>query len=229
MARRPAAAVFAQVDPIVLHDLETGDAGRLRAGGVLDGLRFDSIELGDDDLTGASLLDCELVDVRAHGARLQGSSLAEVIIERLDAPVLHAARARWRGVSIADSRVGSLDVAGAVWQSVLVRGCKLGYVNLRGADVTNVRFEDCVIDELDLATATLSRVGFAGTRIATLDLSGARLDAVDLRGADLSRITSLAGLAGTTMTEEQVQALAASFAAHLGIGIDVDPGPGDSA
>ena len=220
MAKRRSPRAAADAGPIVRRDLVLGDAAMIRAGAVLDGVRFDGIDLSGDDLTGSSFLECELADLRAHETQLRATTLTDVVFRRLDAPALSAARSRWRDVELSESRIGSLDLAGATWQSVLIRGCKLGFVNLRGADIGNVVVEHCTIDELDLGAATAARVTFIGTRIGTLDLSGARLSAVDLRGADLHRITNLPGLAGSTMDDAQVQALATSFATHLGITID---------
>jgi uncharacterized protein YjbI with pentapeptide repeats len=219
VARRTIAPSPASLAPVRLTGLVGGEAAELRAGVMLDGRRFEATDLADRDLTGIGLLECELIDVRAGGAALRGASIAHAVIRTMDAATLGAARSRWREVEIHGSRVGSFDASEASWQSVLLRGCRLGYVNLRGATLENVIFEDCTIDELDLGAATVARASFTATRIVSLDLSGARLSTVDLRGAELQRITSLPGLAGTTMDDHQIQALAGSFARHFGISI----------
>lgn len=50
-----------------------------------------------------------------------------------------------------------------------------------------------------------------------LDLTRARLAGADLRGADLRELDGLGGLAGTTISSDQLLELAGPLAAHLGI------------
>ena len=100
---------------------------------------------------------------------------------------------------------------------VTVRGGKIDYLNLREAHLTDVRFEGCVIGDLDLIGAHATRLVIAGCRIARLDLTRAVLTDVDLRTADLSRLDGLAGLAGATISQEQLLDLAPALAAHLRI------------
>ena len=54
-------------------------------------------------------------------------------------------------------------------------------------------------------------------RIGRLDVTRARITSADLRGAELRRVDGLPGLAGATISEEQLLELAPALAAQLGI------------
>ena len=71
----------------------------------------------------------------------------------------------------------------------------------------------------DLGGARVARLAFHDCRIETLTLSGAKLAHVDLRGAELSRIVSVAGLAGAWISDTQLADLAPLLASELQIGV----------
>ena len=117
-------------------------------------------------------------------------------------------------------RLGALEAYDAHWRSVRFVGCKLGFVNLRRAKLAEVQFSDCVIEELDLVDAQARRVRFADSRIGHLDVQHANLRDVDLRGANVTSISGVTELRGTTMSTDQVTFLAPMLAAGLGIHVE---------
>ncbi|MDO9395367.1 MAG: pentapeptide repeat-containing protein [Herbiconiux sp.] len=209
-----------RLDPIILNDLVEGFAGDLDAHAGVEGLRFSGIDLAGRDLSGATVLECELLGVAAHEVAFRSASFVETRIERLDAPVFRAPRSRLRDVTLESSRLGSAEFYESSWQSVRVTGCKLGYLNLGGAVLDDVLFTDCTIDELDLSDARATRVAFEGCRITSLRLTRATLRDVDLRTVELQALVDASGLRGATLDSRQVAQLADLFAAQLGIRVE---------
>lgn len=219
---KPARPASPRIDALVLTDLVDGDDADLVAGAVVEGRRFAAADLSERDLTGLRVDECEFGGVAAHETRLRGVVIRETLVERLEAPVLHAPRAELRDVVIAGSRLGSVEFIDNRWQSVRFVGCKLGFVNLRGSEIRDVRFTDCDIEELDLGNARAERVAFDGCELRALAVTGATLRDVDLRGLDFAAMSSLegvAGLRGATLDSMQVALLAPSLASHFGIRI----------
>jgi len=206
-----------RIEEIVLVDLDDGAVAELTAGARVEARRFTDIDLAGRDLSGMRLDECELSGVFAHEARFRGTVLRDVVVERLEAPVLHAPYLDLRDVSVTSSRLGSVEFHDGRWQSVRFVGCKVGFVNLRGAEIRDVHFVDCTIDELDLGNASAERVAFDGSEMRALDVTGARLRDVDLRGLDPAVIDGIAGLSGATLDALQVAMLAPHLARHLGI------------
>ena len=165
---------------------------------------------------------CAFRRIGLDGTRLRGAHFRQVTLAELDAPEFAAPRSEWRSVSIAGSRIGSAELYESVWRSVTVSGCKINYLNARTATWQDVVFAGCALGELDLSEARVTRLAFRDCRIETLTLSGARLADVDLRGAELSRIVSVAGLAGTWISDRQLADLAPLLARHLQIGLAPD-------
>lgn len=161
-----------------------------------------------------------VVGLRVAQWRAPGLAISESVLERIEVVSLHAAEAGWRQVEIRDSRIGSAELCDSIWRSVHFSGCKLGYLNLRDAQVSDLQFTNCLIEELDLMRAKASRVSFTDCRIGRLELTGSRLADVDLRGAQLSDVGDLAGLAGATVSLEQLLDLAPLMASRLGVKVE---------
>lgn len=178
----------------------------------------------DHDLTGADLhftsfTECAFARTRLDRAALRGARFHQVIMNQLDATTLAAPGSHWRQAEINGSRIGSAELYESTWRSVAVTGGKINYLNARTADWADVTFADCVLEELDLSGATVTRLAFAGVRIGTLTTTGATLSDVDLRGAGLSVVNGLAGLAGAWIDGVQLIDLAPLLAAEFTINV----------
>lgn len=184
-----------------------------------EGERYDAVDFTDADLEFTSFTSCAFQQVRLNEARLRGARFAEVALEGVDAAVLAAPRSSWRNVQLTGSRLGSVQLYESTWRSVTIERSKIDYLNARSAQWQDVRWHDCTITELDLGQAVISRMAFEDCRIGTLHTGQARLADVDLRGADLRVLEGLAGLAGSWITESQLEALAPQLAAHLSISV----------
>ncbi|UCR88415.1 pentapeptide repeat-containing protein [Mycetocola spongiae] len=206
-----------RLDPILLQDLAEGYESELEAGSHHDGLRFSDAQVSGGSLAGAEFAECEFLGLDLSEVELRGVRFVDSRIERLNAPVLKAARSSMRDVRLSNSRIGSGDLYESSWQSVEFIGSKIGYLNLRGATIHDLRFTDCTIDELDLGGARVTRMAFSGSDLDNLDITGSTLVDADLRGLDLRSLRGLESLAGVTMSEEQFARLSPLLAAMLGV------------
>jgi uncharacterized protein YjbI with pentapeptide repeats len=206
-------------DPVVLGDLVPGTAEDLVPGADLDGVEITDVHLDRVELRGARADGSRLDGLRADEADLRNLTLTEVVLSRVDLPVVQGVRTRWRDVEVRDARIGSGELYESTWQSVRFVGCKLGFVNLRGATLQDVVFSGCTVDELDLVQARATRVAFEDTRVRRLDVQASTLQDVDLRGAGLTELVGTDALRGTTISPAQLAQLAPVLAANLGIDV----------
>jgi uncharacterized protein YjbI with pentapeptide repeats len=205
-----------------LGTLDQLEAAELGPGELRSDERFADADFGGLNLTSTSFVGCAFERVRLLQTNLRGAQFADCTLVDLDAPVLTAPRSSWRSTRLSGSRIGSGEAYESTWRSVLVEGCKINFMNLRSAEWTDVVLRDCVVDELDLSYATVKRLALERCRIGTLDVSDATLADVDLRGAELSAVNGLGGLAGAWISETQLLEFAPLVAAHLGLRVAPD-------
>lgn len=196
-------------------DLSPGTDAQLVGGA--EGLRFEGIELQDEDLRGTSWVECVLENVGIFGADLSALTVAESSLRGIHAPHLRAPRSSWRAVHIAGSRFGAAELYESVLDSVQITGCKLDLVNLRAAKLTDVVFESCTIGELDFSAASVRRLQFRSCQVDTLVLSQAALAHADLRGAQLESLVGMESLRGVVISPTQLADLAPRLAEHMGL------------
>ncbi|MBC9955426.1 pentapeptide repeat-containing protein [Leucobacter sp. cx-42] len=205
-----------QLSPLHLPHLAEGYVGDLEPGCDLDGIQFSKVEL-PNDLSGASFLDCELVDCSVERLQLRGGRMIQTHLNRLAAPGLAANGSTWRDVVITASRLGAVDVPDAEFRRVLIVDSKLGWVNLRGANVRDVLFRNCTLDEVDFGGAKVDRVKFENCRTRKLTLNRTQAKNLDLRGLDFAAFEGFEGLRGAVLSHEQLMYMTTAFAEHLGI------------
>jgi hypothetical protein len=199
-------------DSSVLH--RHGDHVRERIAGLT----------GAVDAAHAALTECAVVAASLDRLDLTGATLVDVELQELRASSVSAREARLRRVRVSGGRIGSLDLGGAGVDEVELRGVRIDYLSLGGAKVEDVLIAGCTITTIDLPLATLSRVRFEDSRADEVDARGMRADSLDLRGLDAVGYLDVAALRGATLSPWQVEQLAPALAASLGI--DVRDGAG---
>lgn len=209
-----------RIDALHLVGLEDGDPDELGRDADLDGVRYADLVVPTLDLRGARVASSQWAGLSADEMDVRGARFSEVALDRVNVPVVRAARSQWRDV-VVSGRLGSVEAYEAQWRSVHVTGCKVSYLNLRGAEVTDLAFTDCVIEELDLLEVVARRVRMTGTRVGQLNVQHADLQDVDLRGATFDGVDGVLGLRGATVSPDQLGLLAPLLAA--GLGLDVEP------
>ncbi|WP_309102594.1 pentapeptide repeat-containing protein [Microbacterium sp.] len=212
MARSPESPVPPRVTRPDLPDtlaaaVPSRRADLLAARLVLDGeadLAYASLEqcvitadAGTVDLTGATLLDVAMTDVRLASLVLRGASI--------------------RRLRISGGRIGTLDLSGSRIAELDLRDVRIDYLTLSGARVDDAEVTGCSIRTLDMPQAELTRVRFTSATADEVDPRGMRAADVDLRGLDALAFLDANSLRGTTLTPFQVQQLAPTIAAGLGI------------
>lgn len=178
-------------------------AARLDLSGTVD-LAYASLEqctIAADadsiDLVGATILDVDMADVRVASLSMRNAGI--------------------RRLRITGGRIGTLDLSGTRIDELELRDLRVDYLNLGGAKGTDILIADSTIRTLDMPQAQLVRVRFDACRSDEVDPRGLRATDVDLRGLDAVAFVDANGLRGTTLTTFQVQQLAPTMAAGVGI------------
>ena len=165
------------------------------------------------------LTECAVDAASVSRLDLTGATLTDVEIGELRATEVVARNSRWRSVRMTGGRIGTFDLSGAELGGVELRGLRIDYLSLRGATATDILVADCVIGSIDLPLATLSRVAFrarARTRWSRTDCGPSTSTCGVWTRSTFTRPDTLRG---TTLSESQVAALAVPLA--LAAGIDV--------
>lgn len=202
-----------------LLSLEAGEISQLLASKHHEGVRFECLDVSEEDLTGVTFSECEFDGLVANDTQLQGARIVETKLTQVIAPTLRARRSTWNGVELSSSRLGAIEAYDPQFSQVCFEGSKLGWLNLRASKLQDAVFRGCRIDELDLSDATLHRVAFEDCAVDTLTLNGTRSKPLGLRGLQFSRIEGVEGMRGSRITEQQAIELLSIFAGHLGIEI----------
>jgi uncharacterized protein YjbI with pentapeptide repeats len=205
--------------PLELPDLTEAEAASVVAGADVEAARLVRTEAADLDWSGSTIRECEVGPVAAGAWRLDRARLVDSRLRELDVTSMRARNSTWRTVEVVRGRIGALDLAGAQWDGVGWSAARLGYVNLRDSTLSDVVLADCRIETLDLGAAQCLRVALDACTIDELVVTHARLADVDLRGSRIARIEGAAGLAGATVSAEQLLDLAPQLAAELGINL----------
>ncbi|MDQ4213047.1 pentapeptide repeat-containing protein [Microbacterium capsulatum] len=212
MARPTVRPVPPRVSPPDLPEALNDAAGRRNGDHVLQRIpladdlahaRFEQCSLSGSadraDLTGVTLLDVEIVDVRA------------AVVTLKDATV--------RRLRISGGRIGTLDLSGAHVAELILEHARIDYLTLAAAKIQDSLIADCTLTTLDLPAATATRVRFERTRVDEVDTRGLRADSLDLRGLDAEAFLDVSALRGATLTPHQVALLAPVFARAAGIDV----------
>jgi uncharacterized protein YjbI with pentapeptide repeats len=178
---------------------------------------YQRVDLSGRDLRHSTFSECAFVGTDLTGADLTGTHLVESDLSEVEAAHLTAPRSLWRHSTVSRSRLGAVEAYEANFDGLVVADTKISYLNARSATWKDVLLQRCVVDELDLVGARLIRVRFEECQIGSLELSRTSCRDVDLRPAELRQISGLAGLAGCTISPEQLYDLSGALAGHLGI------------
>lgn len=180
-------------------------AARLDLSGAVD-LAYASLEqcvISADcdtiDLTGATILDVDVSGFRATSVKLRNAGI--------------------RRLRITGGRIGTLDLSSTRIDELELRDIRVDYLSLGGSKASDVLIAGSTIKALDMPQAELTRVAFENCRSDEVDPRGMRATHVDLRGLDADGFMDTNSLRGTTLTTFQIQQLAPTIAAGLGIQI----------
>jgi len=190
----------------------------LEPGADLDGLEVVGHRLDGQDGSSARVLECSFSGCSLDGVRLDHARVIDTTVADSRAGELLLASSTWQDSAWTDLRLGAVQAYGSTWTRMRVSGGKIDYLNLRDAHLTDVTFVGVMIDELDLARVKATKLSFEDCRVRRLLLSGATHRDTDLRGiAGLEQIEGIDGLAGATISPDQLVDLAPALADHVGL------------
>lgn len=170
------------------------------------------------DLAHASLEQCTIT-ADADTVDLTGATVLDVAITGIRVASLSMRDAGIRRLRITGGRIGTLDLSTTRIDELELRDLRIDYLTLGGAKGTDILVVDSTVRALDVPQAQLTRVRFENCRSDEVDPRGLQAKDVDLRGLDAAAFVDVNGLRGTTLTGLQVQQLAATLAAGVGIRI----------
>ncbi|KMM46287.1 hypothetical protein CWIS_06020 [Cellulomonas sp. A375-1] len=190
----------------------------LEPGGDYDGLTLRGERFDGQDASEARFLDCAFEQCTLDDTDLSHARLVDTSWAGVRSATLRIAGSAWQDGTLHDCRLGAVQAYAVRWTRVHVVGGKVDYLNLRDSTLEHVRFTGVVIDELDLARVRATHLTFEDCRVRRLDVTGATLKEADVRGIrDLQHLDGVAGLAGATVSTEQLVELAPALAEHLGL------------
>jgi len=171
---------------------------------------------GSVDLAYASLEQC-VISANADTIDLTGATILDVDVSGVRTTAVKLRNAGIRRLRITGGRIGTLDLSSARIDELELRDLRIDYLSLGGAKASDILIVDSTIKALDMPQAELTRVAFENCRSDEVDPRGMRATDVDLRGLDANGFMDTNSLRGTTLTTFQIQQLAPTIAAGLGI------------
>jgi uncharacterized protein YjbI with pentapeptide repeats len=169
------------------------------------------------DAAHSSITECTLTESSVERLDITGATLVDVDVRDLRATTLSGRGARLRRVRVIGGRIGTLDLADADLDEVELRGVRIDYLSLAAARITDLLVADCTIGTLDVPQAIMTRIGFENSRADDVDTRGLRAKDLDLRGLEAVSYLDAASLRGATLSPRQVEYLAPAMAEALGI------------
>lgn len=181
----------------------TGEPQKLSAFG--DQLEFDEVSFAG---------------VEAESTNLEKISIIDGVLEKCNLSAAKVTESLWQRVKILDSRMSGIVWYDAILKDVEFVNCKIDLANFRATKFKNVIFRDCLLSGSDWQGAELTNVIFEACDINDIDLNSCTMKNVDLSSSTFTNIKGVRGLAGVTMTRQQLIMLAPIFANELGIKIE---------
>ena len=169
------------------------------------------------DAAHSALTECRVAAASVTDLTLTGATLVDVDIVDLRATTVTARDARLKRVRITGGRIGTLDLADAQLDEVELRGVRIDYLSVAAGALDDVLMAECTLTTLDMPQARCQRVRFDGSTADEVDSRGLRAQDVDLRGLEAVSYTDAASLRGVTLSMRQIEQLAPAFAETLGI------------
>jgi uncharacterized protein YjbI with pentapeptide repeats len=178
--------------------------------------------VNDQDLSGikvkaVNMSEAKLSKVNFAGADLEKLGLIDVVLAQGDMTTAGCVEASWRRIRLSNMRCSGLKLQTSTLRDVTFEDCKLDLANFRFTKLKNVVFKDCVLDEADFYNAGLEKVQFLNCSMSQTEFSSATCQAVDLRTSDITAISGINGLAGTTIDSVQLVAISHALAASFKI------------
>ena len=116
------------------------------------------------------------------------------------------------GARFLECELADCDLDGVAFDRARLSTCRLADVR-----ATTASFVDATLLDVVLTGGRLGALTAHGAELTRVGLEGVKVDYLDLRGADVTRLDGVDGLAGCTISREQLTGWAEGIAAQLGI------------
>ncbi len=204
-------------EPALPSGLDRVEIALLRHDDRICELELTGAELSDQHANGVGFEMVKLTSVDLSGSRLEHLSILDGMLHDCNLANVHGRRARLNRVVIERSRMTGIDLADAALVDVTVRGCRVDLASFGASRLERVTFEDCALGQSDFLEARLDAVRFHRCELLRADFRGARLRHCEFRRSDLTDLQGIESLRGAAMEWPDIVAMAAAWAAALGI------------
>ena len=164
--------------------------------------------------------EVSFVGIEAESADLSKISIIDSLLEKCNLSAAKVTESLWQRTKITNSRMSGVVWYDAILKDIEFVNCKIDLVNFRATKFKNVVFKDCVLTGSDWQGTILTNVVFDSCNLDDADVNKCTMNNVDLRSSTFTSLKGLSGLAGATMSRQQLIMLAPIFADELGIKIE---------
>lgn len=123
-------------------------------------------------------------------------------------------------VVITSSQLTGLQLPEGNFSSVIIQSSRANLTNFRNARFEACAFIDCDLSEADFGGATLTNVLFEKCMLDTIDFSNCKMKNVQFKSCSLATIKGTNGLAGATISDQNLIEIAPLLASELKISIE---------
>jgi uncharacterized protein YjbI with pentapeptide repeats len=190
------------------------------AGGRLEDVTLDGLDLADRELDDLVLERCHLRAVTFTGAVGDGLTWRDVRLDGCELSGARLAGASFHRVAVGHGRGMGLVLADATARHVRFVECRLDGANVRAADLDQCVFERCSLVDADFSGSKLTAVAFTDCDLTRAEFHNVRCERVRLEHCTVEGLRGVAGLRGAVVTPDEVVPLALSAFATLGITVD---------
>jgi uncharacterized protein YjbI with pentapeptide repeats len=188
---------------------------------VRDGLCFDGAELsGGGEAEHVELLRCRFLRSNLQGVRLGHAMVSDTAFEFCDLSNLQLRDSTLRRVSVSGSRTTGLSLVSCSVRYATFFECRGPLSSFRFSTLRDTTFVNCTLSGADFQHCQLVNVGFEGCELDGAQFSAARVTSARFSSCDLTGIGGVTSLAGATVTEADLPALARVLATALGITVE---------
>ena len=201
----------------------------LRAGEDHEGLVLGGggVDARDDpaavtDYCDARLEQSQFDDCRFTGLQLARARFDHGVIRRTTLQSIEGVNASFAGAALTDvvfrsSRLVGADFASSAMKGVVFDDCNLTLASFRFGRFTSATFRGCNLTEVDFQGLKATSVVFEECRMEATEFSQATFQNGSLSGCEVVSLSGVQFLAGLTIDEPALLALAPALAATLGI------------
>jgi uncharacterized protein YjbI with pentapeptide repeats len=174
-------------------------------------------DYSDADLEDARFDDCAFSRLQISRARFDHATFRRTTLHGCEGGNASFADSVATDVSLTSSRFVGADFSSSAMKNVVFEECNLQLASFRFARFTNVVFRNCNLTEVDFQGVKAAKVEFDHCRIQATEFSQAAFQAGSITMCEIVSLTGVKFLAGLSIDEPALLALAPALAASAGL------------